>query len=79
MTFSVLPHPGLEFPVSNQITVLLVLHWLGSCEQSIITWHQSLRWSPAFRRRRALAITDTELRLMAALAIMGLRRMPVNG
>jgi len=52
---------------------------LVSCEQSIITWHQSLRWNPAFRRRRALAMTETELRLIEALAIIGFRRMPVNG
>ncbi len=33
----------------------------------------------AWRRRRALAITETELRLIAALAIIGERRMPRNG
>ena len=32
-----------------------------------------------FRSRSALPITDTELRLMAALAIIGLKRMPKNG
>src|SRR5579863_4503150 len=33
----------------------------------------------ALRRRRALPITDTELRDMAAAAMAGLKRMPVNG
>ena len=31
------------------------------------------------RRRNALAITETELKLMAALAIIGLRSQPNNG
>lgn len=31
------------------------------------------------RRRRALAITDTELNVIAALAIIGLSRMPAKG
>ena len=31
------------------------------------------------RSRSAFAITDTELRLIAAAAIIGLRRMPKNG
>ena len=31
------------------------------------------------RSRRALAITETELRLMAAPAIMGLSKMPKKG
>jgi hypothetical protein len=30
------------------------------------------------RRRRALPTTDTELKLMAAAAIMGLSRIPKN-
>jgi hypothetical protein len=33
----------------------------------------------ARRRRSAFAMTETELKLMAAAAIMGLRRMPVRG
>jgi hypothetical protein len=37
--------------------------------------HHSLMW----RRRRALVITDTELKLMAAAAKMGLSRSPKNG
>ena len=32
-----------------------------------------------FRRRNALAMTETELRLMAAPAMIGLRRMPNHG
>jgi hypothetical protein len=31
------------------------------------------------RKRNALAITDTELKLIAAPAIIGLRRTPKNG
>ena len=37
------------------------------------------RYSSTRRRRRALPMTDTELRLIAALAIIGLSRMPKNG
>ena len=37
------------------------------------------RYSSTRRRRRALPITETELRLIAALAIIGLSRMPKNG
>jgi len=33
----------------------------------------------AFRKRRALAITETELRLIAALASMGLSSQPKKG
>src|SRR5258707_9719119 len=36
-------------------------------------------YSAALRRRRALAITETELKLMAALASMGLSSQPKNG
>ena len=32
-----------------------------------------------FRKRSELAITDTELKLIAAAAIMGLSRMPKKG
>ncbi len=35
--------------------------------------------SASLRSRRALLITDTELKVMAALAIMGLRRIPSTG
>ena len=37
------------------------------------------RHSRARRRRRALPITDTELKLIAAAAIMGLSRIPKKG
>jgi hypothetical protein len=37
------------------------------------------RYNRARRRRRALPITDTELKLIAAAAIIGLSRMPKNG
>ena len=33
----------------------------------------------AWRRRSALPITETELRLIAAAAMIGLKRMPVKG
>ena len=36
-------------------------------------------YSWANRRRSELVITDTELRLIAALAMIGLKRMPKNG
>jgi len=36
-------------------------------------------YSLAWRRRRALVMTDTELKLIAAAAKMGLSRMPKNG
>ena len=36
-------------------------------------------YKASFRSRSALPITDTELRLIAALAIIGLSRMPKNG
>lgn len=32
-----------------------------------------------FLKRKAFDITDTELKLIAAAAIIGLRRMPKNG
>jgi hypothetical protein len=35
--------------------------------------------SETLRKRRALAMTETELKLMAALASMGLRSQPNNG
>jgi hypothetical protein len=44
------------------------------------TTHSSRRaYSFTLRRRRALAITETELKLMAAAAKMGLSRIPKNG
>ena len=43
--------------------------WLGG----------SVTQSRTRRRRSAFAITDTELKLMAALAMIGLSRMPENG
>ena len=36
-------------------------------------------YSFTFRSRSALEMTDTELNVMAALATIGLRRMPKNG
>jgi hypothetical protein len=40
---------------------------------------QIFLYSLAWRRRRALVITETELKLMAAAAKMGLSRIPKNG
>lgn len=37
------------------------------------------RHKAILRNRSAFAITDTELNVMAALAIMGLNRTPTNG
>ena len=39
----------------------------------------SLSQRPTRRRRRALLTTDTELKLIAAAAIIGFSRMPKNG
>jgi len=36
-------------------------------------------YSSTFRSRRAFVMTETELKLIAALAIIGLRRTPKNG
>jgi len=41
--------------------------------------YQVVQSSETERIRKALAITQTELRLMAAAAIMGLNSQPVNG
>jgi len=40
---------------------------------------QAERYSSTRRSRSALAITDTELKLIAALATIGLRRTPSQG
>lgn len=37
------------------------------------------RYRAILRRRSAFAMTDTELNVMAALAIIGLKRTPTNG
>ena len=43
-------------------------------------WYTGFQYhSFTWRRRRALVITETELKLMAAAARMGLSRMPKNG
>ena len=43
------------------------------------TYRRALAHSAALRRRRALLMTDTELKLMAAAAIIGLSRSPKAG
>ena len=40
---------------------------------------RSFAYKSTRRRRNALAITETELNVMAALAIIGLSRIPKNG
>ena len=49
----------------------LILHRAGRYPESC--------QSANLRSRNALAITETELNVIAALAIMGLRRTPRNG
>ena len=44
-----------------------------------IRFAQRSGYSLTVRKRSALAITETELKLIAAPAIIGLRRMPNNG
>ena len=48
-------------------------------EQSNMRFAQRSGYSLTDRSRSAFAITETELKLMAAPAIIGLRRMPNNG
>jgi homoaconitase/3-isopropylmalate dehydratase large subunit len=38
-----------------------------------------ISYNRTFRKRSEFVITDTELKLMAAAAIMGLSRIPKNG
>ena len=42
-------------------------------------FHSTLSHSLAFRRRKALLMTETELRLIAAPAMIGLSSKPKNG
>jgi hypothetical protein len=42
-------------------------------------WDKPEAYNRAFRNRRALPITETELKLMAAEAIIGLSSNPKNG
>ena len=55
-----------------------LLH-LATAECPLAGGHTFANYRSVLRRRRALAITDTELRLIAALASMGLRSQPKNG
>ena len=41
--------------------------------------HRSFSHSLTFRNRSAFATTETELKLIAALAMIGLSRIPKNG
>ena len=41
--------------------------------------HHCCRYSFTCRKRSAFAMTETELNVMAALAIIGLNRTPKNG
>ncbi len=71
LTFFIFPHIPLKmvFPRtgSDAIQELLVMGFL------LTSYTRNLR------KRRALPMTDTELKLMAAAAIIGLSRMPKNG
>ena len=51
--------------------------WVLACRALIAKWGRA--YSFTFLSRSALLITDTELKLMAAAAMMGLRRIPNLG
>ena len=42
-------------------------------------WLVASGYSSTFRRRKEFVMTETELKLMAAAAIIGLSRMPKRG
>ena len=50
-----------------------------SCICSLSRRYMGRFHSATWRNRKALLTTDTELRLMAAAAIIGLRSIPKNG
>lgn len=54
---------------------LELLDWKNALDRSNIEAH----YRPTLRKRKALAITETELKLIAALASMGLSSQPRNG
>jgi hypothetical protein len=47
--------------------------------ETAVVKNSESRYSAARRRRSALAMTDTELKLIAALAMIGLSRRPNQG
>ena len=55
----------------------------SECERGLMRsaglWKECRRYSFTFRRSSALVITETELKLMAAAAKIGLSRIPKNG
>ncbi len=73
------------FTPSHQIE-LEVLHVIRSHRGAGRAFHEVVTqelplgaYSEMLRRRRALAMTETELKVMAALAIIGLSNKPANG
>jgi hypothetical protein len=48
-------------------------------QSSVLSVHCACGYSRVERKRSALQITETELKLIAAPAIIGLRRSPKNG
>jgi len=59
-------------------TVVLVGATSGRPQVAGHKW-QAVLYRGTLRRRNALVITDTELKLIAALAIMGFSRRPNTG
>ncbi len=57
---------------------LLTVIGLGSFD-FVMQWYCLILHISRCRRRKALVITDTELSVIAALAMIGLRRNPKNG
>jgi len=53
--------------------------WAGLQEERRVPRHATPVYNFAFRNLSAFVITDTELKLMAAAAMIGLRRMPNFG
>jgi len=63
---------GIEEQPKKKLTIVSQLETAGKTACAVI-------YSFTLRSRRALAITDTELKVMAALAIMGLSKTPKKG
>jgi hypothetical protein len=77
---------AMRFHISNLVQVLTLFHIYGiytakqvSPESDVVFKCRAELYSRTFRNRNALLITDTELSVMAALAITGLNNNPKNG
>ena len=67
--------PILSSVLKRSENMRLLIRWLLQWTRRLaVSAHNDVRFN-----RRALVITDTELKLMAAAAIIGERRMPKNG